>query len=375
MPDSQSISPRLSGGRFDDHTIPLEVLKDLAALEELLLELARVEWLKDHQDRQRTPRGFSEGVSLTLVRVTEGSAIAEIRPRFDGADLFPPEVIRYFFRAWETLAGAVADAAGPNPRYGILPEKLVGYFNRLGRSLKPGEAMEFPSAIAGAAPRLTSETRRRILLSSSTVKSYTEEVTLWGTVPEADQEKSTFDLQLVDERRVKAPLPTEHAEAILAAFNGYKKGTRIRLRGIGEKNRSGKLLTIESIEQAILLDALDVPSRLDEFRALRKGWLDGDGLSFDSAGLDKLAAAFTNHYPDELPLPYTFPTETGGIQFEWLLKPVEASLEVDLETMSGWWHALNHETDVDAEESLDLSVTAGWARLAVLLNESGGVAQ
>ena len=46
MPETiEFLSPRLVGNRFDQHSIPLEVLKDLAALEELIVEVAKWHYL------------------------------------------------------------------------------------------------------------------------------------------------------------------------------------------------------------------------------------------------------------------------------------------------------------------------------------------
>lgn len=367
MPETRSLSlsPRLVGPRFDDHTIPLEMLKDLAALEGLLLELARDEWLKAHPERKRTPRGFIEGVSLNLTGVGKGSAVAEIQVCFDQSDLFP-DAREFVSLAFETLIEAVADASSASPRFGILPKKLLGYLNRLGRSLKSGEYIEFPSATTVAVARLTQETRHKLLRASSA--TYSDKVTLWGTVVEADKDKCTFNLQLLDQRRIEAPLESEHADQILEAFDGWENGVRIRLHGVGKVDLENKILRVESIEQATLLDPLDVPARLDEFRLLKDGWLDGHGVPPRQDGLDWLAEAFTFNYPERLSLPYTFPTEGGGVRFEWSQNPIDASLEIDLSKKTAWWHTLNHESDADSEETLDLSGSAGWTRLAQLLD-------
>ena len=67
------MEPRLVGDRFNEHTIPFELLKNLAVLENLIIEAAKWEYLIDHPNRQRVPRGFTEGVSLQLKQVNSGS--------------------------------------------------------------------------------------------------------------------------------------------------------------------------------------------------------------------------------------------------------------------------------------------------------------
>ena len=57
------LNPRLVGDRFADHAIPLEVLKDLSALEELIVEVAKWHFLQENSERKRIPKGFAEEVT------------------------------------------------------------------------------------------------------------------------------------------------------------------------------------------------------------------------------------------------------------------------------------------------------------------------
>jgi len=50
--------PRFVGTRFTGHALPLEILKDLAALDELITEAAKWLYLQENQDRKRIPKGF-----------------------------------------------------------------------------------------------------------------------------------------------------------------------------------------------------------------------------------------------------------------------------------------------------------------------------
>jgi hypothetical protein len=72
------MTPRLEGERFTRHAIPFEVLRDLAVLENLVIEAAKWKYLEAHSEHQRVPRGFTEGVSLQLSEVCDGSAIPVI---------------------------------------------------------------------------------------------------------------------------------------------------------------------------------------------------------------------------------------------------------------------------------------------------------
>jgi hypothetical protein len=72
------LSPRLVGKRFDGHSIPLEFLGDLAVLEPMIIEVAKWRYLRKNKDGKRSPRNFTDGITLTLTAVENGSAIAKI---------------------------------------------------------------------------------------------------------------------------------------------------------------------------------------------------------------------------------------------------------------------------------------------------------
>ncbi|OQC41351.1 MAG: hypothetical protein BWX66_00753 [Deltaproteobacteria bacterium ADurb.Bin058] len=140
---------------------------------------------------------------------------------------------------------------------------------------------------------------------------------------------------------------------------------RVLLQGVGRYGRDGKLQKMENIKDLKVLKMNDVAARLEDLKALRDGWLDGDkGFAPDKKGLDWLAEAFQRGYPDELPLPYLYPTAEGGVQAEWSLNGWEISLEIDLERKHGEWHALEMTTETEEEKSLKLDEPDDWQWLA-----------
>jgi hypothetical protein len=383
MTNEPFLRPRLVGARFEGHSIPLEVLKDLAVLEELIVEVAKSEFLKDHPSRRRSPRGFTEGIALKLTGIEEGSTVPVISlfiadTAFSLADLFsleeerPPEKQVYFERARDAVVNAIGAAEQNQSIIEYLPEKTLGYFDRLGRSLREGEAIEFTTPTRQSPARLTRETRRKLILASSRVKELTEDTVVRGAIPEADQDDMTFELQLFDGRKIKAPMTAQHLDTILEAFNAFKSGTRVLMQGIGLFNRTEKLIGFESVEHISVLDPLDVPSRLDELRLLRDGWYEGAGKAPTSAGIDWLSDTFTRAYPEDLPLPFVYPTPEGGIRLEWSIEPHDVTLDLNLARHTASLHHLNLTSDDDHEEKLNLDEPAEWERLIQRIRNLAG---
>jgi hypothetical protein len=349
MTPRKFLLPRLIGKRFEDRALPLEFLKDLAVLEEMIVEVAKAEFFKDHKGRRRSPRGFTEGIELRLTAIETGSTIPVICLFAAQTGLFPPDSVRYFERARDAVVEAIGAAESGGRITDALPEPTLGYFDRLGRSLRDGEAIEFTTPTRPMPARLTRESRRRLVLASQ-VREVTEEVSLRGSIPEADQDKLQFHLQTRDGRRVEAPIPRQHFQIILEAFAGYTAGTRVLVQGVGRYDRKERLQGFDSVEHVSLLDPLDVASRLDEFRDLGDGWLEGRGVAPSGEGLSWLAGAFEQRYPDELQFPYLYPTEAGGVQAEWSLGEDEISLEIDLAEHTGEWHALHVGTSESCQD-------------------------
>jgi hypothetical protein len=357
------LSPRLIGERFEGHAIPLEILKDLAVLEEMIIEVAKTEFLKDHPGRQRSPRRFTEGISLKLTAIEEGSAIPVISLVIASLLMSPHDSQKYLERARDSIVNAIGAAEENQQVTTYLPEKTLGYFDRFGRSLRDNEAIEFVTPDRPTPARLTREIRRKLVLAASGVDELTEEAIERGSIPEVDQSEMSFELQLIDGRKVKAPTTTQLLETTLEAFNLYRSGARVLVQGIGRFNRSGKLIGFDSVEHINLLDPLDVPARLDELRLLKNGWYDGSGRAPSSAGIDWLSAKFLQLYPEDIRLPFAYPTPEGDIRLEWSLGPHDVTLDVDLATHKARLHALNLDSDEEVEDELDLDAPPEWARL------------
>ncbi|RQM93016.1 hypothetical protein [Aeromonas dhakensis] len=368
------LTPRMVGERFAEHAIPLELLKDLAVLEEMIIEVAKWCYLQDHPDRKRSPKGFTDGVALKLSGIGEGSAVPQLSLVVEQTQLFPPQAQTYFEQARTHLIRAIDAAEHDEPITPHLPDALLAYFDRFGRSLRDGETIEFAPQAADRKARLTKATRRKLVLASSQVQELTEEVTLRGSIPEADQGKMTFELQVINGPRVVAPVAGQYLSTVMEAFNGYKQGAHVLLQGIGRYNRYDRLQSLETVEHLSLLEVNDIAARLEELKTLRHGWLDGKkGFAPDKAGLDWLAVSFQRYYPDELTLPYLYPTAEGGVQAEWSLNGWEISLEVDLGRHQGQWHALDMTNELEQEKTLNLNDPVDWQWLATeITGRTGG---
>jgi hypothetical protein len=354
------LEPKFTGSRFYEHSVPLELLKDLAVLEEMIIEVAKWKFLQANPDRKRSPRRFTEGLELHLQTVEKGSAKLVIT--FVFSTLFPSASADYLEKAKESIIAAINAAGQSQSVIDYLPVDLLGYFDRFGRGLREGEAIEL-SSNSGYVARLTPQSRRTLILASSQIQEWTDEMPLRGAICDANKRTNTFEIVLPDGGHLQAPMSSQHRTTILEAYDEYEKGTRVLLQGIVKKDRQDRLKSIESVDHISLIDPLDVATRLEALAELEEGWLDGKGHAPDKTQLTWLSTAFDTLYDPTLPLPYLYPTAEGGIQAEWSLGDWEISLEIDLAGQVAEWQALNLNTQECREESLNLTKPEGWQAL------------
>jgi hypothetical protein len=220
---TEFLKPRFTGPRFDEHTLPVDVARDLAAYEELVIELAKHLWLTEHPGRERVPRGFEKAFNLHLEGMIEdGSAKPLLSCVVAGALALQGGGNDYFGQARDLIADCISASAAGKALPDKFPKDLLDYFNVFGRSLREGEAMELPRA-AGVA-QLTPERRKKLVLDAQGV--YSKDVQLMGHIGEIDWDKQTFRLRL--ESGTPITLPCQNtlvnwrgklAERIVRAFS------------------------------------------------------------------------------------------------------------------------------------------------------------
>lgn len=199
----------------------------------------------------------------------------------------------------------------------------------------------------------------------------TREIVLEGLIPELNQDRMTFQIELSNGKRLNAPLNSNLLDSAIETLKGYRQGLQSRFSGKGLVRRvNGSVLEIISIDS--IINRLNINAQLGNLRGLEDGWLDGDGKAPQQAGIEWLDSKFKTHFQTKTPLPYLYPTETGGIQAEWSLGPHEISLEMHLDTHLGVWSDLNLDSDVDHEMQLNLDEDFNWDWLAKQITDLGG---
>ena len=265
------LRPRLHGARFEDGSVSLEILGELAALRELVLEIARWRFLEENPSRQRSPRWFNK-IDLELTGISRGSAVPVISlvpdGRFFGSR--PLSYQRFYERAREDIVDAIgaAEHNGSQAPNGRFPSHCLAHFNRIGRSLRDGEWIEFVTPTRREPVRLTKRSRLRLLHWAS-MKDVSP-VIFRGVVSEADRARMTFELQPVYGPKVSGPIPVEYLETVMTAFNRYDLGERVMVEGVGRINWSSRTSSLESVGRISWLNPSGCPCAPGRVQELEK---------------------------------------------------------------------------------------------------------
>ncbi|WKZ64810.1 MAG: hypothetical protein QY325_08510 [Flavobacteriales bacterium] len=356
---SEFIKPKFKGERFDQHSLPLDVASDLAAYQNLVIELAKRLYLKDHPERQRTPKGFSNAFELHVERVEEGSAIVPLIA-LTAALTSEPNAQQYFDRARELVTECIAAPLDQLPEE--FPEDLLSYFNQVGSSLREGESLELPRKGGGEAV-LTPKRRKDMVLARS--KVYERPVELAGYIGEIDWERKTFRLRLTDNSSAIVPLATSFEQK--ARQYGGTSRHMVVVKCVASFDSYERLQSVDHVEACSLQLNHELAGKLEALSVLQNGWYDGLGKAPDAKALSELSRMLVRHYPAHLKLPAVVPTQDGNLLLEWNGHG-EPAVDVDLSTMHAAFQRFAPD-GTDIEAAFTLRTDEDWKKFMAFLND------
>ncbi|WP_027380483.1 hypothetical protein [Chryseobacterium daeguense] len=370
------ISPRLEGHRFDDHTLPVSLLEDFSAFEELIFELAKKIYLDQNPQRKRVPKGFTDNVYLKLSKIEEGSTIPQILIAVATSISTPTipidndEYFSYFEKARDKVFEIVESAnSGKSVE---MDSKFLNYFSRIGKNLEDGETIDFlNSTLLNRNVKLNKNTRRKILLSREEKLVYSEIIHENVLISSIDKKNKIFHVELKDST-FEQPIIDDFCDTIYLAFQEYENKTLVSLKATGIFNEQNKLVHIEDIQSMDVLDAYDINVRLQSLFQLEDKWYDGiQGKVINKEKANIFESFFKNYFNSNLQLPAIFPTLNGDLVLEWKKGEIEISLEVNLSNLNAELFYFEMDNDHnDFQEEINLNLNSEWEKINNLIAKS-----
>lgn len=340
------IQPRFVGARFDEHTLPLSAAKDLAAYEELVLELAKHLYLKKNSDRQRVPKGFADGFHLHLQQVDEGSAMPLLVLVMAGALIDPLPVE---FAEAKTLINEVIATAEEDKLPTTFPKELYSYFNRIGRSLEAHESLEWTPENAGNPSTLTPAKRKRLALALGA--TYEAGVDIVGQVFTLNTDRNEGQLRTGENDRVTFTYDEPFLNELKGALGNVALYAHIE--GVGIFDVNDRLKSIKAFEQMEVVPHYALLSAIDDLNTLQNGWLEGHGIAPDPRDLARLSEKLVESFPHGIVYPAVIPTEDGNVSLEWIKPNARIELEVNFTENRLELYATDLDADTFVNESFE----------------------
>lgn len=358
---------RFAGGRFDSHTIPLEVLPDLAAYRKLVVEVAKMLFRRRMGARVRVPKGFEDSFQIGLARIEGGRSAVAYMPRLRPVAAQPPQQFLNFaanqplfeqpqypdFDDARDYIDNLIDSVGSTGNVPQeFPVELAGLFNSFGQSLLDDEFIEL--GFGGAkSVRYDTLIRKKIVLSRETMYENAVDaqfvlnggVVAQGTIHVLDVKGMAFDFQ-----------PSTEFE-FRKAYD--RASENVRLVGTGLYDKNDRLRRLLSVNVIYSEGGATQPfeSRLEEIRATPAGWYDGENPAPSTLAIEAMSRLLVEVTMQPVPLPHLYPLPNGGIAAEWTIGAWEASAEIDESGSLVTLNAVNTDTVKVIDMVIDLQST------------------
>lgn len=318
---SDTFELRYVGTRFDGGHLPLDVLPDLFAFRDLIIARAKEQWLRENPGRLRLPRGFNHSLLFDLVGLKDESAGPLIKWDREAAIRASPslagEIGVLLGQAYAETANLFSDAAG-GKFPSVLPRDQLGALNRFGSALRPGEKIELKGQNDNQGDVIYVDFDRRKNLLTKVGETYTKRYAAAGTLITASSD-GYIVLDAEGLGRITLQIPSE---IVLQHYDG-NLGSDVQFDLMIVLDASDRFRAVQDCLDVTIVDASDdqefrdAMARISELRKLEKGWLDGDGEAVSQTAI-RTARAVLHRRPDIAKLRLgIFPTEEGGLTFEF----------------------------------------------------------
>ncbi|MEM9785168.1 MAG: hypothetical protein AAF801_01610 [Pseudomonadota bacterium] len=321
------VTLRFRGKKFDGQFIPVGALPAIAAYQSTLVELAKSIWRDENPDKKQLPKNFENAFELGLKGIGEGSKVAQL-PRQDAfdEDLFSKDFYEDVFLEAQELLAKTVTAANENRSFNPLPENVLKPFERVRKAVSATDVIDVDPVAHGKKRsgifRLSDSSMSKVLQRSR--MRQTQEVNGLGFVVGILETPSS--LKIASPKGVFT-YPMDWSE--LRSSEALKIGAVVSFSVFAETDASSfikKIITTKSLSPTARNSAVqNLRQRIQELSELQPGWLDGEGRvpSSDTVIRSTDMSDFIARAYDGVNV---FPEQEGGVQFEWRMERLAASL-------------------------------------------------
>jgi hypothetical protein len=279
------IQPILKGKRFDNASLPHEILIDLEAYIAIIIAVAKELYKKNNPSKNRLPNGFEKRLKLYLTGIEAGSAIPIYQRDYELDSWINDE----FDLAREIVNSQISETKCCVKDF---PSAVIPLFDSFGKHLKSEETIELKIPNIEVAPIYSREVRSKIL--SINKKPYLDACHISGYISGFDVKKNTFNLVL-ESNQITGPLegPFDTLIRDIASKCG-KEEIILSLVGLAKYDPDGSITHIDKLQHVTVFKDTQIIffpdpfERINEFLELEKGWFNEDkGSEYTKENIEK----------------------------------------------------------------------------------------
>ncbi|MEW5798976.1 MAG: hypothetical protein AB1728_08195 [Bacteroidota bacterium] len=266
------VSLKLTGDRFNDHSVTLDSLSTLIEYQTLVSETAKSLYKKKFPNRERLPKNFEEKTILRFNRIEDGSASVPLEAYFEESEQDDFFIEKPIIEAVDITKKAIAGIKSDKPFPEDLPKNIIPFIAKLGSSLKENESIKIQVKNQPEV-NYTSEERDKIIKFID--RGYEDAVEISGKVGEVNVVKQSFQLYVNEKENYTIAYSSELEDLITSALKEHRS-KKVKIKGRGEYNIQGVLKKILQLDDVIEVKKEDTenqilyPSIVDELLSIIK---------------------------------------------------------------------------------------------------------
>lgn len=357
---------RLTGERFEAPGMPADAMAEVQTIAEALFQIAREQWLADHDGRVRVPEGFADLFDLRLVAIDGGSAkprlVLRRRPSSYG-DSDAEEMFDAMLRAPRVLSEVLTSVRDDRAVPSWLPRKQIPKIAKIGQSLGDDETVEIGPGtndkdVTAEIVQVDLGVRNTLEAIDRALREVAEPTEEWleGVVTEFDGARQTFRLNVANglgivgceiasgeftlAREIKAVLAEDGVTA-----------PDVRVRGWATRDERGRIRELRDVLEVNVTRSIKekwLLARLELLESLEDGWWEAGSQKPHAGVLD--AAREVCLRLGELESAPTLTARTdGSVAFEVLINSLHCVAVIEAEGTQMYLMA-DDGTEADPEE-------------------------
>jgi hypothetical protein len=257
------IHHKFVGKRFEDNGLDFDVLDELVAYRDIILELAEYIWKIEHPERERVKKRYLKDIQFKFFDLEKGSVVIPIQISTHSPQLFPFENI---FKAADTFNETIESIKNGTRLPVSLPKSILPRFTSYGKSLLQDESYELVS------PRVTSKIIRfdkeiREKFTCLLEKEYSDTIDVSGEIRETDLDGKSFKIRLINGKKISGKFSSIDQETKILKALDPNLNISARIIGTGSFE-NGCLEQIVEVKEVIL----NQPSIFEENKADTSIW-------------------------------------------------------------------------------------------------------